>query len=253
MPVPKIIHVVWIGDESKRPDDNIRTWAAMNPGYEVRLWGNDEVRSHDWFLTDLINQWSRREINGAADIIRWEILFRYGGLAFDADSACMRPLEDWLVQPDSFAAWENEILRPGMIATGALGFSTNHFLVGNIIKEIAADSQPFSGKAWQKLGPQRLTDCVRQLNFINMTVYPSHYFYPKHHTGLAYTGSGYVFATQDWGSTFRSYKAAERPGTGTPPTASAAPRAPRPAIAGLSDQTARAEIVRGLHTSSACG
>ena len=247
MPIPKVIHIVWIGDESMRPDDNIRTWAAMNPGYELRLWGNEEVRNHEWFLGDLINQWGRREINGAADIVRWEILFRYGGLAFDADSACVRPLEDWLLEPDAFAVWENEILRPGLMATGSMGFSPKHFLVGNLIKDIAADAQPFSGKAWQKLGPQRLTDTVRRLNFVNMTVYPSHYFLPRHHTGLEYNGSGPVFATQDWGSTFRSYQTALKPITGGPPTAGATAPAPRSGIAGLPDRTVRSEIVRGLN------
>ncbi len=237
MPISKVMHVVWIGDESKRPDRNIRTWAALNPGYELRLWGNEEVRTHTWFLTDLINQWGRREINGAADIVRWEILFRYGGLAFDADSACVRPLEDWLLEPDGFAVWENEILRPGLMATGAMGFAPNHFLVGSILKDIAADPQPFSGKAWQKLGPQRLTDTVRRMNFVNMTVYPSHYFLPRHHTGLEYTGSGHVFATQDWGSTFRSYQAAEKPASAAAPAG----------IAALPDKPMRPEVMQALH------
>ena len=205
MPIPKTIHVIWIGDEAKRPDEAIRSWGDRNPGYELRVWGNEDLRSPDWMLGDLIHRWSGREMNGAADIMRWEILFRHGGVAVDADSACVRPLEDWLLEPDAFAVWENEIARPGLIATGAMGFAPHHFLVGSVLKDIAADPQPFGGAAWQKLGPQRLTDTVRRLRFINITVYPSHYFLPRHFTGVDYSGAGPVFAQQFWSSTFRSY------------------------------------------------
>ena len=225
MPIPKIIHIVWIGDETKRPDAWIATWRALNPGYEVRVWGNDAVRAESWLLGDQINAWLGREINGAADIIRWEILFRYGGLAFDADSACVRPLEDWLIEPSCFAAWENEILRPGLIAAGALGFVPDHALVGHILKDIIEDPDPYGGMAWQKLGPQRITDTLRKLNFPNLTVYPSHYFFPRHYSGFEYSGQGPIFARQFWGSTHRGW-GTENPDAATLPSAASDDVAP---------------------------
>ena len=217
MPIPKTIHVVWIGDETKRPDRWITTWADMNPAYELHIWGNAAVQSQSWILGDQINAWIDREINGAADMIRWEVLFRHGGIAFDADSACVRPLEDWLLEPDGFAAWENELLRPGLMAAGALGFVPGHPLVANIIKDIMADPDPFGGMAWQKLGPQRITDTVRRLGFPNLTVYPSHFFFPRHYTGLEYSGTGPVFARQFWGSTHRGWGIENPSGTGQDP------------------------------------
>ncbi len=218
MPIPKIIHVVWIGDETKRPDRWIKTWAAMNPAYELRVWGNAAVQAQRWVLGDQINAWIDREINGAADMIRWEVLFRHGGIAFDADSACIRPLEDWLLEPDGFAAWENELLRPGLMAAGALGFVPGHSLVANIIKDIMADPDPFGGMAWQKLGPQRLTDTVRRLGFPNLTVYPSHFFFPRHFTADWSTrGRVPVFARQFWSSTHRGWGIENPAGTGQDP------------------------------------
>jgi len=61
-----------------------------------------------------------RELNGVADIMRYEILFNEGGIALDADSLCLRPLEDWVLEPAAFAAWEHEHIRPGLIAAAAL-------------------------------------------------------------------------------------------------------------------------------------
>ncbi|MGY2049043.1 glycosyltransferase family 32 protein [Methylobacterium sp. JK268] len=205
MPLPKVIHLIWIGDQSKRPTQWMETWKQQNPDYEVRIWGNDEVNAVEWALADQIGYWWEREINGAADILRWEILQRHGGLAFDADSICVRPLEDWLIEPDSFAAWENEITRTGLIAAGALGFQPEHPLVKRIIHDIWADPEPHAGMAWEKVGPLRLTNTVRQSSFINLTVYPSHFFFPRHLTGLEYTGAGPVFAKQYWGSTHRHW------------------------------------------------
>ena len=37
------------------------------------------------------------EINGKADIIRWEILYEYGGVFVDADSICIEPIDDHLI------------------------------------------------------------------------------------------------------------------------------------------------------------
>ena len=71
-----------------------------------------------------------RELNGVADIMRYEILFNEGGIALDADSLCLRPLEDWVLESAAFAAWEHEHIRPGLIAAGAMGRSrAMNFLV----------------------------------------------------------------------------------------------------------------------------
>lgn len=206
MPIPKIIHLIWIGDQSRRPTAWMNTWAAMNPDYEVRMWGNEEVASTSWALTERINGWFRREINGAADLIRWQILIRFGGLAFDADSECIRPLEDWLLEPDCFAVWENEIARPGLIAAGALGCTPGHHLFQKVMCDIRDDPTPFDGMAWQKVGPLRLTNTVRAYQHLPLTVYPSHYFLPRHLSGFEYRGEGPVFAKQYWGSTHEGWR-----------------------------------------------
>ena len=205
MPIPKILHLIWIGDESKRPNANIESWRFMNPSYSVKLWGNQDLLSIRWKSMPQIKAWLLREINGAADVMRWEILYRFGGVAVDADSKCVRSLEDWLLEPECFAVWENEIARPGLIACGALGAVPQHPLVGQILTDILADNDLTTKMAWETVGPGRITKTVQSHRFPNLTVYPSHYFIPRHFTGVQYAGTGPVFASQDWGSTFQSY------------------------------------------------
>ena len=150
-----------------------------------------------------------KEINGAADVMRWEILYKYGGIALDADSKCVNPLEDWLLNNDLFAAWENELVRPGLIATGAMAANKKHPFIKSVIDDIINDKNIFDGYAWEKVGPIRLTRTYRNKGKNCMTIFPSHYFYPNHFTGTKYLGKGHIFADQAWGSTKKNYKKLE--------------------------------------------
>ncbi len=205
MPIPKTLHLIWIGDESKQPNAMIESWCKMNPSYTVRLWGNQDLVTMPWKAMPQIKAWFPREINGAADVMRWEVLYRFGGVAVDADSWCVRPLEDWLLEPDCFAVWENEIVRPGLIACGAMGAIPEHPLIGQVLSDILADENLTAKMAWETVGPGRLTKTVQLHQYPNLTVYPSHYFIPRHFSGIQYAGTGPVFATQEWGSTLNRY------------------------------------------------
>jgi mannosyltransferase OCH1-like enzyme len=77
-----------------------------------------------------------RELCGVADMMRWEILERYGGFAVDADSVCVRPLADWLFEPEIFACWENEIARPGLIANGYVYSHPGNRLIRQLVNDI---------------------------------------------------------------------------------------------------------------------
>jgi len=102
--IPKKLHFVWVGDESKRPDNCIQSWAKLNPEYEIVIWGNTALAEYSWVNKKHMDAMYSRELNGVADLMRYEILFNEGGIALDADSLCLRPLEDWLLEPAAFAA-----------------------------------------------------------------------------------------------------------------------------------------------------
>jgi mannosyltransferase OCH1-like enzyme len=207
--IPRVLHFVWIGDERRRPDNCIDTWRTLNPGFRVRVWGNREYVRTRWVNRAHMEEMRRQELCGVADMMRYEILVRHGGVALDADSVCVRPLEDWLLEPAEFACWENEHVRPGLIAAGCLGSVPGSPFFRAVIADIRKDKSVTRDRAWRTVGPGRLTRVWTKTRS-SMTVYPSHYFYPAHLTGLRYAGRGPVFAEQLWASTYGHYDLVHR-------------------------------------------
>ena len=224
--IPKTLHFIWVGDDSKRPDNCIETWVRLNPGWTVKVWGNAELRGREWVNAAHIMEMYDRELNGVADMMRWEILYEEGGVLMDADSVCLRPLDDDLLDCEAFACWESEIARPGLIAAGYFGCKAGNPFVGQIILDIQNELTVVNDMAWKTVGPQRLTESYRKYAYHPLRIYPSHYFIPEHFSGLTYEGNGKVYAHQLWGSTRRAYDDIHQVKFDPLPAEAAAPPAP---------------------------
>ena len=56
--------------------------------------------------------------------------------------------------------------------------------------------------AWRVVGPMLLTSIAGEMgDDSGLHVYPSHYFIPRHYSGLEYNGDDKVYCNQYWGST----------------------------------------------------
>jgi mannosyltransferase OCH1-like enzyme len=203
--IPHTLHVVWVGDESKRPDNCIDTWRRHNPDWELRVWGNADLANYGWVNAKHMRAMSARELNGVADLMRWEILYNEGGFVVDADSVCQRPLEPWLFEGEACASWENELVRPGLIAAGYVASVPQNPFFGQMILDLQGTATVVDRMAWRSVGPLFLTEAYRKYQYGGLTVWPSHLFIPQHFSGARYAGGGAVFATQEWGSTRRIY------------------------------------------------
>ena len=135
--IPKIIHQIWIGKKYHRPEQWMNTWPAMNPDWEYRVWTDDNLHT----LLPLRAQTAfdaMPHLAGKADILRYEILHRFGGVYIDADTECVAPLTDDLLQNFAFAAHENEYIRPGLIANSVIGTQPGCPLMNAMIEHVAA-------------------------------------------------------------------------------------------------------------------
>jgi len=85
--IPKIIHQIWIGDKAEPPMQWIETWSKdfveQNPGYVHVLWRDEDLKILEMVNRDLYD--AEPTLPGKADIARYELLRRYGGVYIDAD------------------------------------------------------------------------------------------------------------------------------------------------------------------------
>ena len=138
MSIPKNMHLIWVGDQSLRPDAWIQTWRDHHPGWDFRLWGNDDYRSLPWSCKQQMDLFAARgEWCGVADIMRYQILNEHGGFYADADSVCVRPLDDSLLQNEMFVCNESEEHAPGIIANGFIGAIPGHPVFSDMLENIS--------------------------------------------------------------------------------------------------------------------
>ncbi|HSZ12368.1 MAG TPA: glycosyltransferase, partial [Rhizomicrobium sp.] len=205
-PIPKKLHLIWVGDDAKRPQASIDSWRDKHPTWQFQLWGNAELDGIPWKAKrqiDIFRAGERWE--GVADLMRYEILLEHGGVYVDADSTCVRPLDDWLLDTRMFAVWENERCVPGLIANGFIGSQQHHPVLSSIVRATARMNDPMWRRTWdiegwrgirprfryaeflpwKSVGPMFFTKMILPFCPGEATILPSVLFLPRHHTEQA--------------------------------------------------------------------
>jgi GT2 family glycosyltransferase len=208
MSIPKILHQIWIGPKPM-PSKFMNTFRDKHPDFEYIRWTETEMEKRGLKLEcgESIERMS--EINGKADIIRWEILYQYGGIFQDADSVCLEPFDDIFLEKTAFAGFENETARAGLVATGTMGFPPKHPLCRAAIDWMLTNDtcpETCGKRAWYTVGPGLLTRLLETGKYPDFSVFPSYSFIPYHFTGLKYEGHKKVYCFQEWGSTKQNYE-----------------------------------------------
>ncbi len=101
--IPHIIHHVWLGSELPSKFDDLRQgWMNVLPNWDFRLWGDADV-------DDILQDENRpaynvaKDYGGKSDILRYEILTRFGGVYVDVDFICVASILDICESLDFFA------------------------------------------------------------------------------------------------------------------------------------------------------
>lgn len=115
--IPKIIHHVWLG--GGRPpaahERYMETWRQNNPRWKMRLW-TDANAPHPPGIE------RARNVAERADLVRYEVLRRHGGVYVDTDVECLRPIEPLLAGTRVFAGYE----VPGRLCNAVMGGVRGH-------------------------------------------------------------------------------------------------------------------------------
>jgi len=115
MTIPKRLHQIWLGPRPA-PREWMNTWRDQNPGFDYGEWNDSDVSALGLLNRTVYERYmSERIFDGAADVARVEILYRFGGIYVDADSVAVRPIDDELLEAGFFAVREPE---SGMVEHG---------------------------------------------------------------------------------------------------------------------------------------
>ena len=107
--IPRIIHQVWDTDRIPRQVlPWMETWSAMNPKWEHWLWSLNDVRqllaSQFPELLVLFDSYPHNVFR--ADVMRYVVLYVFGGVYADLDSVCLRSFEELATGEDCMVSEE---------------------------------------------------------------------------------------------------------------------------------------------------
>lgn len=203
MKIPKILGHIWIGPH-EAPTQWLDTWKEKHPDWTYRLYDNEFLNSFKFKNQHLIDTYLELELYaGVADLMRYEILYEYGGLIAEADSICYLNTEELFTDSCAYTVYENEFVR-GKLVSPILACEPNNPFVGKLIEELSNLSIKDLNEPWKTTGNLFVAQMIEKYN-PDITIFPSHYFIPVHFEGLAYSGNDKIYCKQLFGTTRSSY------------------------------------------------
>lgn len=156
MAIPRKIHRIWLG--GPMPEEFVRygeRWAELHPGWEVRTWTESDL---SW-LRNRAEFDDANLLSSKANIARYEIVLREGGMYVDCDFEPLRSFEEVLDGAD---------LVVGEQTPGTFNNALFAAAAGHPVLEYAVEQLPESHRARrdaispQRTGPNFWTRCVRR-------------------------------------------------------------------------------------------
>ena len=206
MKIPKIIHQVWVGN-LPMPKKWMRTWKEKNTDWKYILWGNDRIFNRKWINQKHIDFYKNKKTWwGIADIVRYEILYEFGGYMPGTDSECLNSIDNLFNENgfDCYTVYSNERIRKGHIAP-IMACTKNNPLLKAMIEDLANRKRIGLYPVWREVGNLFTRQMTEKTEYKNIKIYPSYYFIPEHFMGDKYTGKGKIYARHHWGTTLKKY------------------------------------------------
>jgi hypothetical protein len=186
--VPKIVHQIWLGPRDP-PLIWMNTWKdgfCKKYNWEYRLWRDSDIKNFK-----LKNEVSFKDATSwqqKADIARYEIVHKFGGLYLDVDMIWLKKdLEKYIPFSTSHFIGVQEYLSSNFKNIGKPFISNGFFAAskGNSILKCCIDTLPkrlkLSNKAFITTGPGLVNGCVN----VPITIIPTEWVFPVNFTGLA--------------------------------------------------------------------
>lgn len=178
MKIERLIHQAWFGgDIPPHLAAYSQTWSKLHPAWAMCRWNDITLpRLINQSLFDQAPDIAPNNIGQfKADILRYELLWRYGGMWVDYDFEAQKPIDGLIADVECFAAWEQDGV---WVNNAILGSVPKHPFMKRCIDELEDSVRANPGARPNVMtGPQYMTKLYRD-DPTGVVVFPQKLFYP---------------------------------------------------------------------------
>lgn len=180
--IPKVIHYCWFG-RNEKPQvalECIKIWKKYFPGWKIIEWNEDNYDlSGIQYIEDAykLKKWAF-----VSDLVRLDVLYKYGGIYLDIDVDFLKPLPDVFLNYKGFMGFEHtKTIAPGLI----LGVEKNNSFVKMILDSYDGERFYYNKNGIYKTINTRITEALLEQGLIknnkyqvvgDFHIFPSEYF-----------------------------------------------------------------------------
>jgi hypothetical protein len=147
--IPRLLHLIWVGPD-KGPSylrSNLEGWAKLMPEWTLRLWTNQDINVNEFSekALELINKTSSAVKK--AEIMKYFIMEKYGGVYMDVSVIPHKSLEQLLNFSDTSMVLCHDLpLTDSSIRSSFIASKKNHPVINTACK-LCYNESPLLGKA----------------------------------------------------------------------------------------------------------
>jgi hypothetical protein len=180
--IPKNIFFIWLTYDNNQvlPDlfnKFIQTWKTIYHDWNIRVITNDDLPEFDIlgkFCSDCLKNKSRHPAF-LSDILRAEVIHKYGGLYLDTDIECYKRMPDYIFNDHSLVVCE-EPVEGNYICSGIYAEAQYGVFSAQIIKFFLENEYLLKGgsvQVWNDIFKN-----IKSLGELDYTIIPSQWFFP---------------------------------------------------------------------------
>lgn len=187
--IPPIIHLIWLGSSiPPQVDAAFQSWEKHHPNWEIKIWTDKELINFLWSSERSLQAFNQASTWAEkADILRLEVLYKFGGVYSDADVVCLNSFQDLIVQDLAFfSCFELNYVgkhygEPFFVGSAIMGASKNSYVMKYCLDHLQTENEAPDLGIIKRTGPGLISRACQSALFLNqekILIFPCGYFYP---------------------------------------------------------------------------
>lgn len=159
--IPKILHFIWLGPIPV--PRSIQTWKNMHPNWKIMLWTEEKLKEK-YMVNRLIYDLPNKKYNQKSDVVRLELLYRYGGVYIDADIVCLSPIDNLFKNKTEMLFVQEKL---GLMSNSIIASTPKNRTILNLMQKIKKEFTDTKA-VWKSTGPGILTNFLTEKKIIKI-------------------------------------------------------------------------------------